>query len=342
MTAGISFRRNVRRFLSSKRNVLVLNISLFLSCFAAALCCEPIAAAPCPAAFTLTLYFWHLIGCNNNVAWAPPSFLGPNNELGGIPNLRSFSRLPLLSPQLSTVEKCTWQDSLTVASQPSPVVALAPPAHQHRPRQPYVRLRRARGDALLRQRSRFVGAGGVRFDPTGCGPGVQGCRIDGAFGRPAVPRWQGARLWWFAPASLPYNTQDDAPYALGCISATIMVALEISRQHFSIETPLGVCTLPVADVFIFMVDNSFGGVLLSCVLHDSEANVLRFADVARWYGSASFGGVYLLSCMAVMYYHTPSHPYNAGTEHVGVSPTRQTSLAPSTKRGEVFGESHEG
>ncbi|CAN0422214.1 unnamed protein product, partial [Laminaria digitata] len=42
------------------------------------------------------------------------------------------------------------------------------------------------------------------------------------------------------------------------------------------------------------------------------------------------------------YYHRPSHPYNAGTEHVGFSPTRQTSLAPSAMRREVFGESHEG
>ena len=38
----------------------------------------------------------------------------------------------------------------------------------------------------------------------------------------------------------------------------------------------------------------------------------------------------------------PSHPYNAGTEHVGVSPTRQTLLAPSAKHREVSGESHEG
>ena len=40
--------------------------------------------------------------------------------------------------------------------------------------------------------------------------------------------------------------------------------------------------------------------------------------------------------------HGPSPPYNAGTEHVGFSPTRQTLLAPSPKRREVFGESHEG
>ena len=35
----------------------------------------------------------------------------------------------------------------------------------------------------------------------------------------------------------------------------------------------------------------------------------------------------------------PSHPYNAGTENVGFSLSRQTLLAPSTKRREVSGES---
>ena len=38
----------------------------------------------------------------------------------------------------------------------------------------------------------------------------------------------------------------------------------------------------------------------------------------------------------------PSYSYNAGTEHVGGSPTRQTLRAPSVKHREVFGESHEG
>ena len=33
--------------------------------------------------------------------------------------------------------------------------------------------------------------------------------------------------------------------------------------------------------------------------------------------------------------------YNDGAEHVGFSPTRQTLLAPSVKRREVFGKSHE-
>ena len=47
-----------------------------------------------------------------------------------------------------------------------------------------------------------------------------------------------------------------------------------------------------------------------------------------------------MSCMAVVVDdHKPSHPYNAGAEHVGFSPTRQTLLAPSAKRREVFGES---
>ena len=40
--------------------------------------------------------------------------------------------------------------------------------------------------------------------------------------------------------------------------------------------------------------------------------------------------------------YRPLHTYNAGTEHVGFSPTRQTLLAPSAKRLEEFGESHEG
>ena len=38
----------------------------------------------------------------------------------------------------------------------------------------------------------------------------------------------------------------------------------------------------------------------------------------------------------------PSHPYNAGTEHVGFSPTRQALRAPSAKRREVFVESQRG
>ena len=35
------------------------------------------------------------------------------------------------------------------------------------------------------------------------------------------------------------------------------------------------------------------------------------------------------------YDHRPSHPYNAGTERVGLSPARQTLLAPSAKGGGV-------
>ena len=52
--------------------------------------------------------------------------------------------------------------------------------------------------------------------------------------------------------------------------------------------------------------------------------------------SGAGGGVggYSLSYMAV---HRRSHPYNVGTEHVGVSPTRQIFLPPSAKRREVLG-----
>ena len=53
------------------------------------------------------------------------------------------------------------------------------------------------------------------------------------------------------------------------------------------------------------------------------------------------GGVAQL-CMAVVVCLWTSHSYYAGTEHIGLSPTRQTLLAPSAKRREEFGESHEG
>ena len=40
-----------------------------------------------------------------------------------------------------------------------------------------------------------------------------------------------------------------------------------------------------------------------------------------------------------LYDHRPSHPYYAGTGHVGLSPTRQTLLAPIAER---RSGSHEG
>ena len=58
-----------------------------------------------------------------------------------------------------------------------------------------------------------------------------------------------------------------------------------------------------------------GGVLISCFMQDRSPMTIAIR---------------------------PSHLCNAGTEHVGFSPTRQTLRAPSAKRREVFGESHEG
>ena len=58
-----------------------------------------------------------------------------------------------------------------------------------------------------------------------------------------------------------------------------------------------------------------GGVLISCI-----------AVVSRPYGIVAI---------------SPSHPYYAGTEHVGFVSTRKISRAPSAKRCEMFGESHE-
>ena len=53
------------------------------------------------------------------------------------------------------------------------------------------------------------------------------------------------------------------------------------------------------------------------------------------------GGVYSVCALSKSYDHRPSYPYYAGTEHVGFSTARQALLAPSAKRREVFGESHE-
>ena len=49
-------------------------------------------------------------------------------------------------------------------------------------------------------------------------------------------------------------------------------------------------------------------------------------------------GVFI-SLIPVVVDHRPLHPNNAKTEHVGCSPTRKTSRAPSAKGRELFGES---
>ena len=45
------------------------------------------------------------------------------------------------------------------------------------------------------------------------------------------------------------------------------------------------------------------------------------------------GGGYSLSSWSELYDHRPSHLSNAGTEHVGISPTRQTSLVHQARSG---------
>ena len=60
------------------------------------------------------------------------------------------------------------------------------------------------------------------------------------------------------------------------------------------------------------------------------------SSISPWEGGG--GGGYSI----FVYSRRPSQPYNGGTEHFGCSPTRKTLLAPSAKRREVFGESHEG
>ena len=53
------------------------------------------------------------------------------------------------------------------------------------------------------------------------------------------------------------------------------------------------------------------------------------------------GGVYSCIAIVVWPYCGPSRLHNAGKECVGFSPIRQTLLAPSAKRREVFGKSHD-
>ena len=55
-------------------------------------------------------------------------------------------------------------------------------------------------------------------------------------------------------------------------------------------------------------------------------------------GVYSIEDMYSISCISLVHDHRPSHPYNAGMEHVGFTPTRQTSLAPSATRREVYGK----
>ena len=62
----------------------------------------------------------------------------------------------------------------------------------------------------------------------------------------------------------------------------------------------------------------------------------------RGAGRGGGGGTHAMHGRSRMkQYHKPSYPYNAGTEHVRFPLTRQTLLAPSAKRYEEFGESHE-
>ena len=45
--------------------------------------------------------------------------------------------------------------------------------------------------------------------------------------------------------------------------------------------------------------------------------------VGGWGWEEGWGGVYLICAWPSWYDYRPSHPYNAGSEHVGFSPTKQ-------------------
>ena len=75
---------------------------------------------------------------------------------------------------------------------------------------------------------------------------------------------------------------------------------------------------------IWVLQGGQGGGGLLCILH------------VHVHGKEN-GGVYSVCAWPESYGRRPSHPYYAATEHVGFS-TRQTLLAPSAKRREVFGD----
>ena len=61
--------------------------------------------------------------------------------------------------------------------------------------------------------------------------------------------------------------------------------------------------------------------------------------VADWWGGAVLDIMHGRSSRVTI---DPRIPYNAGTEHVGFSPTRQTLLAPNAKHHEMLVELREG
>ena len=83
--------------------------------------------------------------------------------------------------------------------------------------------------------------------------------------------------------------------------------------------------------------------LLEAVSWTYPYNTQSMTNLTFW--DVVFRAVFIQSkgcTQFVQYDHRPSHPYYAGTEHVGFSPTRQTFLETSAKLREVFGESQEG
>ena len=71
-------------------------------------------------------------------------------------------------------------------------------------------------------------------------------------------------------------------------------------------------------------------------LGTSVSGGLAFSRLAKG------GGTHVMNVAVVVRPKIHRIPYNAGMEHVGLSSTRQTTLAPSAKRGEVLSELHEG
>ena len=87
---------------------------------------------------------------------------------------------------------------------------------------------------------------------------------------------------------------------------------------------------------LFLCIHIFVAAVLICValtaavtvLEEFQTNLLQFYSL----GEGGGGRECLCHGCPQSYDHGPSHPCNAGTEHIGFSPTRQTLLAPSAKQ----------
>ena len=119
--------------------------------------------------------------------------------------------------------------------------------------------------------------------------------------------------------------RDGAPFSLVLETPPTLVRSLRFLFNYYIET---FCSLPFLFRHLWLPSISY---------HSDHFLASTVSSVPHLSMSHSSIFTVLTSYAAVVVYdHRPSHAYIAGKEHVGFSPTRQTLLAPITKRREVF------